>query len=289
MTFVSGFRRRICVSVSNPSVVPSGSGGRPRSRVTTAGSCRRSASIARDAVAGKHDLIAFVGPFELALQAFVVLDDQEDGELLVGHAIFRCGCAASSAAGTIDGEFGADARRAVDDQAAAHCGDQRARFERADAEAAGLGRREGLEQAVADEVAVHAGAMVGDGDADLVAGRSHPDGDRRRPASSPRRRSGSRWPTACSRASSVDHGPQVRRRQAASPHGRGAWPRSRPTGSCAAAAARSAGRAPGPAARGGRGARSSCRPSCAASRPCRRGTRDCRRAARRCARAATAG
>ena len=58
---------------------------------------------------------------------------------------------------------------------AAHCGDQRARLERADAEAAGLGRGERLEQAIADEIAVHAAALVA-------------DRDRHRSVSSPRTR-----------------------------------------------------------------------------------------------------
>ena len=60
---------------------------------------------------------------------------------------------------------------AVDAEPAAHGGDQRARFERADAEAAGLGRGERLEQAIADEVAVHADALVGDGDGDAARRR----------------------------------------------------------------------------------------------------------------------
>ena len=43
-------------SVAKPSLTPSGSGGRPRSSVTTAGSSARSASIARVAVAGDEHL-----------------------------------------------------------------------------------------------------------------------------------------------------------------------------------------------------------------------------------------
>jgi hypothetical protein len=46
MTLVSGLMARISVSVAKPSPVPSGSGGRPRSSVTTAGSCNRTCSIA---------------------------------------------------------------------------------------------------------------------------------------------------------------------------------------------------------------------------------------------------
>src|SRR5213075_1243347 len=43
-------------------------------------------------------LIAFVGPFQLALQAFVVLDDEQDGEgFLVGHARFLVGSLNGSA------------------------------------------------------------------------------------------------------------------------------------------------------------------------------------------------
>ena len=76
--------------------------------MTTAGSCARSASIAWRAVAGAHHAIAFVGPFELALQAFVVLDDEQHfGVGRVGHALFRFGSLAGSAAGSVDGEGGA--------------------------------------------------------------------------------------------------------------------------------------------------------------------------------------
>src|SRR4030095_1427267 len=42
--------------------------------------------------------ITLVGPLQLALQSLVILDDQQDGKFLFGHARFRCGCAASSAA-----------------------------------------------------------------------------------------------------------------------------------------------------------------------------------------------
>ena len=50
---------------------------------------------------------------------------------------------------------------------AAHRRDERARLEGADAEAAWLCRGEGLEQAVADEVAVHADASIGNADRSL--------------------------------------------------------------------------------------------------------------------------
>ena len=46
MTLASGFSARISVRVAKPSLVPSGSGGRPRSSVTTDGSCSRTISIA---------------------------------------------------------------------------------------------------------------------------------------------------------------------------------------------------------------------------------------------------
>jgi hypothetical protein len=46
MILVSGFSSSISASVANPSLVPSGSGGSPRSSVTTAGSSARSAAIA---------------------------------------------------------------------------------------------------------------------------------------------------------------------------------------------------------------------------------------------------
>src|SRR5438067_8357313 len=44
------------------------------------------------AVAGADHLIALVGPFELTLQALIILDDEEDfGRLGVGHALFLIG------------------------------------------------------------------------------------------------------------------------------------------------------------------------------------------------------
>src|SRR5437868_271404 len=52
------------------------------------------------AVARADHIVAFVGPFELALQAFIILDDEEHpGWGGVGHAIFRSGWAAAPAAG----------------------------------------------------------------------------------------------------------------------------------------------------------------------------------------------
>ena len=107
--------------------------------MTTAGSCARSASIAPAPVAGADDLIALVGPFELALQALVVLDDQQHGKF--GSLVMRVsvhGSAAGLGGRQEDGEGGALAGAAVDAEPAAHGGDERARFERADAEAAGL-------------------------------------------------------------------------------------------------------------------------------------------------------
>ena len=126
----------------------------------------------RRAVAGDDDAIAVIGPFELALQALVVLDDQQDGKVgRLGHALFRSMALAGSAASLMV-KMVPLAGLAVDAQAAAHRGDQRARLERADAEAVGLGRGEGLEQPVADEVAVHAAALIGDGHQHAVAVRA---------------------------------------------------------------------------------------------------------------------
>ena len=140
--------------------------------MTTAGSCARSASIALRAVAGADDLIAFIGPFELALQALVVLDDQQDWEFdCVAHALFRCGSCAGSAAGRMMVKVVPWPGWLSTLEPAAHRGDQRARLERADAEAAGLGRGEGLEQPVADEVGVHSDAVVGDAMATLPSPR----------------------------------------------------------------------------------------------------------------------
>src|SRR4029079_6549937 len=50
------------------------------------------------------------------------------------------------------------------------------RFERPDSKATGLGRGKGLEQAVADEVAVHAHARIGGGDRDAILIRADADG-----------------------------------------------------------------------------------------------------------------
>ena len=66
ITLVSGFRRRISSSIAKPSSVPSGSGGRPRSIVTTAGSCARSASIAAARSPAQTTSIAVIRPFASA-------------------------------------------------------------------------------------------------------------------------------------------------------------------------------------------------------------------------------
>src|SRR6478735_1531559 len=53
-------------------------------------------------VAGANDLITLVGPFELALQSLVVLDDQQHGKFkIVAHARFRDGLLTASAAGSV--------------------------------------------------------------------------------------------------------------------------------------------------------------------------------------------
>ena len=63
ITLVSGLSLRISSSAAKPSAVPSGSGGRPRSSVTTAGSCGAQRLDRARAVAGADDLITFIGPF----------------------------------------------------------------------------------------------------------------------------------------------------------------------------------------------------------------------------------
>ena len=75
-------------------------------------------------------------------------------------SVHNKGAARSPRAGQIEGESGAFAFAALDVEAAAHGEDQRARLIGADAEALLLGRDEGLEQAVADEVGRHAAAAV---------------------------------------------------------------------------------------------------------------------------------
>ena len=86
ITLVSGFSAMISSSTAKPSLVPSGSGGRPRSSVTTAGSSARSAAMRAGAVAGDDHLEIVVGPLELRLQPLVVLDDQQLGFALGHHA-----------------------------------------------------------------------------------------------------------------------------------------------------------------------------------------------------------
>ena len=69
--------------------------------MTTAGSCSAQRLDRRVAVAGADHLIAVIGPFELALQALVVLDDEQDGEFGCGRSCaFPFGFAAVSAAGS---------------------------------------------------------------------------------------------------------------------------------------------------------------------------------------------
>ena len=64
------------MSQSPPTYRP-GSGGRPRSSVTTAGAWWRTASIAALRSLADDDVIVLIGPPQLALQALVVLDDQQ--------------------------------------------------------------------------------------------------------------------------------------------------------------------------------------------------------------------
>ena len=86
---VSGFSVRIVSSAAKPSVTPSGSGGRPRSSVTTAGSAERDEVERGVAVGGDQHLIIVIGPAQLALQPLVVLDDQQLGFDVSVHARIR--------------------------------------------------------------------------------------------------------------------------------------------------------------------------------------------------------
>src|SRR3954447_23402028 len=52
-------------------------------------------------VAGADHLIAVIGPFQLTLQAFVILDNKQNLFGFIGHARFRCGSCAASAAGKV--------------------------------------------------------------------------------------------------------------------------------------------------------------------------------------------
>jgi hypothetical protein len=70
-----------------------GSGGRPRSSVTTSGS-RAHRRQRRGAVAHHRDLEILIGPFELGLQPGIVLDDQQTWAI-GHHATFRL-CADAS-------------------------------------------------------------------------------------------------------------------------------------------------------------------------------------------------
>src|SRR6185369_5617823 len=52
-------------------------------------------------ISGADDLVAIVSPFELAMQALVVLDDKQHGKIACfGHARFLSGSLAGSAAGS---------------------------------------------------------------------------------------------------------------------------------------------------------------------------------------------
>ena len=184
------------------------------------------------------------------------------------------------------------ADRALDLEPAAHgARSGLARLEGADAEAALLGRGEGLEQAGADEVGRHARRR----------------GRRPRSATSPplsKQRSSTGVAGRWRRSRSGRDGRAPARGRTGSPlrdqpgvalerdrMGRGASTSAtasssrpdpdRPTGWPRRRARR--------AARGGRAGRSSSSPRPAGWRSCRRGTRDCRHGARRCGRPATAG
>ena len=152
-----------------------------------------------------------------------------------------------------------------------------------------LGRGEGLEQAVADEVAVHAGARVDDRD-------RHRCRRRRRPGRSPAVR-GARVDRVLDEMADrlLERGRLDRcAHRLASPRSWTSWSR-RLAAIAAVRIARQRLRLDALDAR--RRMRREPREqivhladrSLAASRPCRRGIRDCRRAARRCGRAATAG
>ena len=276
--------RRISASVANPSVVPSGSGGRPRSSVTTAGSSARSSVDRLVAVAGDEHLIAVIGPAQLALQRRD--RPRRSAGVLVGHAatLQRVRRARRAAITRKRRALALAARRPS--MRAAHRLGQLPRLERADAEAAGLGRDERAEQLVADERR-----------ASCPRPRRSPSIATASPSRSTAIVTGSsaglasiafwtRWPSSCSsRAGSAERDSARRRRR-------------RSTGCCARRAG--ATRATQRRERRPRAARSARarvmlrqareqrvhprRPNPAASRPCRRGIRDCRRGARHCAR-----
>ena len=90
MTLVSGLSRRISSSVAKPSLGPVRVGRQAEVERHHGRFVRAQRLDRAGAVAGADDLIAFVGPFELALQALVVLDDEQHGKFgFVGHARFR--------------------------------------------------------------------------------------------------------------------------------------------------------------------------------------------------------
>ena len=58
--------------------------------MTTAGSCDSQRFDGAGAIGRADDAIAVIGPFELPLQALVILDDEQHWKFLfVGHARFR--------------------------------------------------------------------------------------------------------------------------------------------------------------------------------------------------------
>ena len=280
--------------MAKPSLVPSGSGGRPRSSVTTAGSCSRSSSIACSAVAGDDHAIAVIGPFQLALQAFVVLDDQQDGKVgivQVGHARFRLGSARRLGGRQVDGEAAALAGRlstvrrppiaAISERAS------KAPMPKPPAlvETKGWNRRLRMKSASMPAAAVDDARSP-----PRRRRRATSDHHRLRRPGWPRSRSGrgGRPPARAPAASATAHSDCV----AAQAHVMVAVARRRsPLSRIGVSGCGSgfSGRAPACGGEAGEQVVHLADRALAASRPCRRGTRDCRRAARHCGRPATTG
>src|ERR1700760_1810152 len=167
MTLVSGAVARIASSVIMPSRTVSGSGGRPRSRITTGGRTRRNSAIAfsrllatvtsqsasaqrywrmRPSSSSTRRMLIFV--------SFMVLSRRRDGPFLGKRENDSHGRACAGGADHVE--------------IAARHAQHFARLVGADAVAFCLGRTERPEQLAVNEIDIHAGALIRDVDHELA-------------------------------------------------------------------------------------------------------------------------
>src|SRR6185312_4972470 len=178
MTLVSGAVARIASSVIMPSRTVSGSGGRPRSRITTGGRTRRNSAIAfsrllatvtsqsasaqrywrmRPSSSSTRRMLSFV--------SFMVLSRRGDGPFLRKREYDSHGRAGAGGADHVE--------------ITAHHAQQFARLVGAYAVAFCLGRAERPEQLAVNEIDIHAGTLVGDVDEELAVAAAQAEQDAR--------------------------------------------------------------------------------------------------------------